>query len=180
VIGIAFLAGLDSGGVGILFVDQNASHAVADGLSWETAFRSVGAALAAAREGDEVWVAQGVYPERIVLRSGVELYGGFAGAETNRTGRDWMRHPTILDGSLGLSDWERLEAVPPASVVRIPAGATAHTRLDGFTVINGTAGFGAAVYIEGGSPVVANNTIVTNVASGIIGGGGILCLEPIG
>ena len=58
------------------------------GNDWDHACHTVTAGLAAAISGDEVWVAKGVYVERITLKDGVALYGGFAGTETARDQRD--------------------------------------------------------------------------------------------
>jgi parallel beta-helix repeat protein len=137
-----------------------------DGLSWATAKRTVQAGLSVATAGDEVWVATGTYVERIMLQVGVGLYGGFAGVETNRSQRNWTANPTILDGNQG------------ASVVTSPPAATTSTRIDGFTIRNGSGTLwdsiprGGGIYCSYSSPTIANNTITTNNASK---GGGIYC-----
>ena len=107
---------------GILHVTPAGSDA-ANGLAWAAAKRTVTAALGAAVANDEIWVAQGTYPERIQLKNEVALYGGFAGGETLREQRDWNLRPTILDGGKG------------GIVVRceIPF-ATPATRIDGFVI----------------------------------------------
>ena len=66
-----------------------------NGKSWATAYRAVQDGIDAAQEagGGEVWVAKGTYKptsgtDRTVSfqwRPGVELYGGFGGAEARRT-----------------------------------------------------------------------------------------------
>jgi hypothetical protein len=106
----------------------------------------VTAALAAAVAGDEIWVAQGTYPERIQLKSEVALYRGFAGGETPREQRDWHLRPTILDGGKG------------GIVVRceIPF-ATPANRIDGFVIRNGR---------------IDNNPQVSNQAAVFPTGGG--------
>jgi hypothetical protein len=147
---------------GILYVNQRATGAETNGQSWSTAYRSVQAASVIATGGDEVWVAAGTYLGSVQLKAGVALYGGFAGTETIRAQRDWNVHRTILDGQ------------DSNNVVIVPVNATAATRLDGFTLLHGRADYGAGVYCAGGSPVFANNTIVQNNATGIVGGGGIL------
>lgn len=134
----------------------------ADGRSWATARRTVTAGLALAQPGDEVWVAAGLYPERIHLRNEVALYGGFAGSETARNLRDWNRHLTILDGGKA------------GIVVRCEvAGASPDTRLDGFVVRNGSGVLGGGIACTATSPTLANNTILGNVSLGP--GGGICC-----
>lgn len=133
-----------------------------DGLSWATAKRSVQAGLNAAEPLDEVWVQAGTYYENIILRPCVALCGGFAGNETARSQRDWNANVTILDGG------------QKGSVVFVPPGSPATTRIDGFSIRNGTAHMGGGVYCAG-SPVIANNTIEQNNGSTSATGGGIYC-----
>jgi len=91
-----------------LYVNHAATGAN-DGSSWADALTELQSALAAAQSGDEVWVAQGTYlptqtSDRSISfepRSGVRLYGGFAGHETDPSQRDWDAHPTILSGDIG-------------------------------------------------------------------------------
>ncbi|HOW73325.1 MAG TPA: right-handed parallel beta-helix repeat-containing protein [Phycisphaerae bacterium] len=139
-----------------------------DGASWSLAKRTVRAGLSTARAGDEVWVAAGTYVERITLKAGVGLYGGFAGVERARFQRNWATNRTILDGN------ER------GPVVGSTSGATASTCIDGFTIRNGRggAGTGVGIYCSNGSPRISNNTIVGNTATATASsghGGGISC-----
>ena len=133
-----------------------------DGLSWATAKATVEIGLATAQSGDQVWVATGKYVERIILKNGVGLYGGFVGSETALGQRNWKANPTVLDGNqLG-------------SVVTASSEVTATARIDGFTIRNGNAaGVGGGIYCTGSSPVIANNTITENTAGTY--GGGISC-----
>ena len=130
-----------------------------DGRSWATAKLTIVAGVSSAVAGDEVWVAFGTYNERVRLKAGVALYGGFAGMETELAQRNWVANPTILDGSAG------------GSVVTSPPWATAATRIDGFVLSNGTGTlndsgrYGGAVYCLASSPTIANNTITGNIAT---------------
>lgn len=134
----------------------------ANGLSWAAAKRTVAAAIGAAAAGDEIWVAQGTYQERIQLKNEVALYGGFAGGETLRGQRDWSSRPTIIDGGKG------------GIVVRceIPF-ATPATRIDGFVIRNGQGVLGGGIACTRTRPTIANNRIIQNVSAGP--GGGICC-----
>jgi hypothetical protein len=70
-----------------------------NGSSWANAYPNLQAALTAAVNGDEIWVAAGIYKPTLTttagdartatfqLKNGVELYGGFAGNETSRNQR---------------------------------------------------------------------------------------------
>ncbi|MFP8876133.1 MAG: hypothetical protein VCB99_04305, partial [Myxococcota bacterium] len=75
---------------------------------------SVQDALLYSETGDEIWVAAGTYypdygdavfeDDRFAafeLKSGVSLYGGFAGTETQRGQRDPDANETILSGAVG-------------------------------------------------------------------------------
>lgn len=150
----------------IIYVDRDAPGPNHDGLSWTTAFMNVSDGLADADPGDEVWVADGTYLERITLVPAVGLYGGFRGSESSRDQRNWNANVTILDGQAA------------GSVVVVPAGAPMSTTIDGFTIRNGKAASGGGVYVVEASPMIANNRIVNNVSDGgeYSGGGGIYCL----
>ncbi|MCX6376223.1 MAG: chitobiase/beta-hexosaminidase C-terminal domain-containing protein, partial [Armatimonadetes bacterium] len=129
-----------------------------DGSTWNLAKQTILAGLNAADFGDEVWVAGDSahpYYERITLKAGVGLYGGFAGAETHRSQRDWNANVTVLDGRLG------------GSVVTSPANAPAETRIDGFTITLGQSALGGGIFSgERSYLVVANNVITDNYAQG--------------
>ncbi len=128
------------------------------GADWEHAKATVTAAIQAAGAGDEVWVAAGVYPERIRNRvSGgmsvdIALYGGFAGDETTRENRDLAANQTILDGGGG------------GSVVTIDSSAGPGMRIDGFRIRNGKAGQGGGISVLSSAPTIVNNSILGNVA----------------
>ena len=90
----------------------------ADGSSWGKAYPDIHLALAAARNGDKVWVASGTYPVARVsdvdpanrvfrLALGVSMHGSFPnreqieGDESRRdhlNDRDFVAYPTILTG----------------------------------------------------------------------------------
>jgi len=128
-----------------------------DGSTWTLAKQSVQAGIdAASAAGGEVWVAEGTYYERITLKPFVNLYGGFAGSETERTLRNFKAHPTIMDG--------RQEG----TVVTVNYSGYLLNRIDGLTIRNGQGG----ILCSYSSPAIANNTICGNSGAS---GNGILC-----
>lgn len=122
-----------------------------DGSTWELAKKTVTDALTAAVSGDEVWVAKGSYAERITLKNGVSLYGGFDGSETHRDARDWIANVTAL-------------GVQGGYIVTSPAGVTAATVMDGFTIKESSTG---GIYCVDSSPTITHNTISNNSRGGI-------------
>lgn len=164
VIGSA-LVFLPSARADVLRVSTFAPPAGQDGRSWSTAFVKIQDAVDAASSGDEVWVAEGAYNATVTMKEGVSLYGGFAGSETAREQRNTATNPSILDGTDLRS-----------GLVLIPAGATAATVLDGFTLRNAYSASnvfrGGGVTCMGGSPVISNNRFWSNYAQQ---GGGVYC-----
>jgi len=146
----------------VIYVNAAATGA-GDGSTWADAYVAVQPALDAAQAGDQVWVAAGRYIGCIRLKEGVGLYGGFAGTEDpngfDLTTRSVAANRTILDGDQA------------GSVVTGPSGATNACRIDGFTITNGNAISGGGVFLYSSSPLIANNTIISNKAR--YGGGGL-------
>jgi predicted outer membrane repeat protein len=186
-----------AGAAGIHYVKANATG-TKTGLSWADAYTDLQAGLAAAEWGDEIWVAQGTYKPTtgtlrtvsFVLKSGVGLYGGFTGGETERDQRDWNANATVLSGDIGTT-------ATTDNSSRVVVGAYL-TVLDGFTITGGnsssgdgggmynkdcsptvtnctfsgnTAGSGGGMYNTGGSPTVTNCTFSGNTTYRGIGGG---------
>ncbi|GBC94004.1 hypothetical protein HRbin15_02509 [bacterium HR15] len=148
----------------VIFVSPQGNDANS-GITWASAKRTVQAGIDAAvppqgYPGRQVWVKAGVYNERISLRSGVHVYGGFAGWETERSQRNLLANESVLDANNA------------GTVVTIPANTTDAT-LDGFTVRNGNrADGGGGVYMLGnGSVVISNNLILNNTSTSASGGG---------
>lgn len=168
---------LAAGAGAVVYVDKSAPGG--DGSSWPNAFNTLQPAIDTAYAlGEEVWVAMGDYKEvrhasppgmpseddngSLVIRPGVEIYGGFAGDETQRDQRDWETNIAIINGSTARS------GAPACHVVIITDGV-----LDGFTVTGGSVtqfmactNAGAGIFISGGAPVIRNCVITGNSASG--------------
>ena len=140
-----------------------------DGMSWETAFDHPQDALDAARDGDQVWVAQGIYGpldptggEVVRLESGVVVLGGFTGTEFQADQRAPGSAVTVLDGQ--------------GSSFHVVTGAD-RAVIDGFTVTGGSAVgnmpqsssggtySGGGMFNAGVSPEVRNCLFVGNTAS---------------
>jgi len=136
-----------------IFVRIDAPGPLHDGKSWDSAFLTVQEGLDAAQPGDEVRVAQGVYPERIRLRSGVRLLGGYRAENDSRNNR---RFVTVLDG-------ER-----KGSVVTADNSITQAATIDGFTIRNGSGTLvsgvecGGGIYSTAAALVVSNNILTDN------------------
>lgn len=145
----------------VLHVKSGAPGPNHAGLSWPTAYLKVQDALNAAHAGDEVWVSAGVYSEKITMKEGVGLFGGFVGTEVARDERDPAAHVSGLDGG------------GKGTVVTFPTGATAASVLDGFTIANGapagSSDNGGAVVCSGASPTLSHNVFQQNSArTGVI------------
>jgi len=136
-------------------------------------------ALAHAAAGDEIWIAAGTYTptngaDRTAafhLQDGMALYGGFAGAELARDERDWISHPTILSGDLGILG----DPSDNAYHVLLRSSAGAVAVLDGLIVRGGNADGanpndrGGGLYNDHGRLTLANLTFEGNAAG--LGGG---------
>lgn len=156
---LAFAA-VGSASAATIYVNKDAINPYPDGTSWTSAFTTVQAGLNATAAGDEVWVAKGTYVENITLKTGAALYGGFVALETELNQRDFKTNETILDGNQS------------GSVVTSPVGATQSTRIDGFTIRNGSGTavavlfgygyYGGGLYCNKSSPTITNNVIKEN------------------
>ncbi len=161
-------------GFGVVrYVDKDAVGAN-DGTSWSNAYVSLQAALLAATYGTELWVAAGTYKPNLTnrdvsfaLKSGVGVYGGFAGGETDRSERNAALHVTTLSGDLGPGSGSDTFHVVTATSV------DASAVLDGFTITSGNANganpYGGGVLLDSSSPRIESCTITGNNAG--TGGG---------
>lgn len=143
--------------------------------SWKDASSDLNAVLFAAVAGDEIWVAEGTYLPTLtnnrniafVINSGIKVYGGFEGNETNRTQRNHKKNVTILSGDIG-----SIIAKDNSYTVVYLKNANSETTLDGFIIeggfANGANGHETAVKCGGGlfndgsgergqsTPIIAN------------------------
>ena len=97
------------------------------GNTWANAKKTIQEALDRTYPGEEIWVAQGTYVESLRLRSGIAVYGGFAGTETLRSQRSQdPRLSIVMPDPGGSSAWKYLSGVSLE-------GVTTAT-LDSFTI----------------------------------------------
>ncbi|MCD7971777.1 MAG: hypothetical protein LUG18_03795 [Candidatus Azobacteroides sp.] len=133
-----------------------------DGSSWANASDDPQAMINMSASGDEVWVAKGTYlpthtaagwtedaptgvnpnlkdqNNAFVLKSGVKVYGGFIGNETEVGQRNWITNRTILSGDFNGNDVGNNASDPASSEnayhIIISVGNEKGTVLDGFTI----------------------------------------------
>ena len=173
----------------ILYVKYN-SVGANNGANWLNAFTSLQSALNAATSGDQIWVASGIYTPsysydfenttrfyHFRMKSGVAIYGGFAGNESsnfNLSNRNFVTNQTILSGDIGIigdnSDNCYHVFFNPSEL-----GLTNTAILDGFTITNGNANgpephtYGAGIYNNNSNSKFTNCIITNNIA--LFGGG---------
>ena len=93
-----------------IYVDTEA-EGTENGRSWTNAFVHLEDAIAIASEGDEIWIAKGLYlPSQssdttgITMLDGMSLHGGFAGGESSLDEADPTTRLTILSGDIDGDD----------------------------------------------------------------------------
>ena len=187
---------------GVLYVDRSSSCTTTCGGSWADAYPHLQDALAVAVSGDQLWVAEGVYyPDEgtgqtdndvlsiFTIQTGVAVYGGFAGTETQLTQRNPALHLTILSGDLQQDDLNSDGNFIDENYLDIRNDNALHvvqlsntdqtTFLDGFVITAGNAnganpapnaGLGGGVLALNASPVLENLIISGNNATNSGGG----------
>lgn len=166
-----------------IYVNQNATGAN-DGTSWTNAFTDLQEAIDSANANDQIWVATGTYyptkdkngnaspsnnrEKTFYIDKNIQLYGGFAGSETQLSQRNWNFNLTFLSGNLGSSG-----SISDNSyhVVRSKDLNTS-ARLDGFAIKDGYANTsslssdeyrsGAGIYNHNSDWTIANCFITDN------------------
>jgi hypothetical protein len=152
------LAAPGMAGATVWYVNAAAPGPAHDGTSWATAFLHVQGGLNAARPGDEVWVAQGAYPESIHFPGQrIALYGDFRGDETDRSQRA-LEAKTLLPPSTG------------DVVVTMGADAAGAT-LDGFQVYGVAPQSPTGIWCDAAGVTISNNGLRACGAFGAVGGG---------
>ena len=147
-----------SASAGVIYVDPDAIG-LPTGTNWFNAYRMVGTALAAASDGDEIWIASGRYEPPMsgwTLNVGASVYGGFTPGATDLDDRDPIGTPTVLDADLGEDDapgfLNRSDNAERVLTVDAPGGSV---RLDGL-VIRGCDGWAAVEVAASDGATVAS------------------------
>jgi len=189
---------------GVIRVKTDGTTTWLCGDTWASAC-ALQTALANAVSSDEIWVAAGTYTpagpggDRTVsfeLKSGVGLYGGFAGSETSRDQRDWNANLTTLSGDLNGDDASGGSNAENSYHVVHAYRVDAESVLDGFTITGGNADYvsfplwtemGGGMFNEGdylhspyapSSPTLSNLIFSGNHALGYGGGLGEMAGSP--
>lgn len=160
----------------IIYVDQDASG-FNNGGSWQHAYTDLQEALQDAIAPQQIWVAGGLYKPTLtsdrsasfVLKTGVHLFGGFAGTENDVFQRVSTNPPSVLSGDLNGNDVVDSNGVRyfAASVNETNSAdnsyhvmrcdnLTERTILDGFTITAGHANDNTSSNQSGGGILVNN------------------------
>lgn len=184
----------------ILNVKENAGAYNAlstNGKGWSRAI-SLQSALAIAEPGVQIWVAAGMYkpvvpvdPSNLSLeerqtsfqlKSGVDVYGGFAGTEHTLEDRNFETNVTILSGDIdnGLDNFHYVpDLMHPENFYHENIGNNSwhvvkgadDAILDGFTIQSGGYGeglvYGSGLYNENCSPTLNNLRFYANSLGGL-------------
>ena len=73
-----------------------------NGKSWSTAVKNITTAIQIAPAGGNVWVEEGTYQETVVMKNGVNVYGGFNRTESG-IGDRGTRRSTILNNTFAMA-----------------------------------------------------------------------------
>ncbi len=166
--GVAVMGGLFGGHAvagGVTYVNGALATGANNGTSWADAYRGIGGlqtALVGSSAGDEVWVAAGRYVpstsgnrfSSFLLKSNVELYGGFDGGEVSRAQRDIAANETILSGDLSGNDpnvAENSYNVVDGNFAQVTAV------LDGFSITGGNANHGSSMLDQVGAGMIVRD-----------------------
>jgi|GEM_PF-1483697 len=156
----------------VRYVKANAAGAN-NGNSWANAFTSLNSALAAAVNGDEIWVAAGTYKPSgsgdinvsFSVTKVLTILGGFVGNELVASARNANSNPTILSGDLSGNDTGPggNQGDNSKRVVVFVGDSGANVVLDGFRITGGNASVvngpdaGAGIYVGTACVAVIRN-----------------------
>lgn len=152
---------------GIKYVDINATGNN-NGTSWTDAYTDLNSLLSNLSEGDEIWVAKGVYNpgssasnDYFINQDNVKIYGGFAGTETDLSERDrsliHTTNATIFSGDITGNDDNSVtynNSTRSENSLKVFTLTGNNVLFDGFTIADGYADgtvgnnrYGAGVFL---------------------------------
>lgn len=131
------------------------------GASWALAKKTITAAINAASDGDEIWVAVGDYRESVTIKSSIALYGGFSGTETEWDQRRISRYKTTIDPNF------------TGTAIKV-ATQMNEAVVDGFVIQRGLGESGGGIYCYNSYVTISNNVITAN-RNTTGNGGGVSC-----
>ena len=126
----------------VLYVKADATG-TNTGTSWADAYTDLQSAITTADNGAQIWVAVGTYrpgtnrDDYFELKNGVEIYGGFIGAETQLAERDYIHNESILSGDIGTVG----DSLDNSYTVVYSLGTDENTIVEGFTIQGGNANY---------------------------------------
>jgi hypothetical protein len=160
---IAVLCSAHSASAAVRYVDASLVTGLNNGTSWVDAYQgstAVVTALSASVSGDQIWVKAGTYKPTTTstrtiwhtMKTGVALYGGFAGTETMVSERNIAANVTTLTGDLLGNDNGTVANMADNAYHVVVASSVANTAiLDGFSIVGGYAnGLTTSNYDKGG------------------------------
>ena len=73
------------------------------GINWKNAYKTINSAVNNAKDNDQIWIAEGVYVEDLVIdKKKIEIFGGFKGDE--QKGWHKKNHKVKIKGSIQLTN----------------------------------------------------------------------------
>ncbi len=168
---------------GIVYVDYTKNG---NGSSWNNAVAELSDALVAAKYNtaiEQVWVAKGDYFPKynrnyrnldcnltnrnnaFVLVDNLKLYGGFAGGETDTSGRNFLLNTTVLDGNINSA---ALNTDNCFNII-INNNTIGTTVLNGFTVTNAYGNGSGAMENVNANPIISDCLFSNNYTNGLGG-----------
>ncbi|MEO7254284.1 MAG: right-handed parallel beta-helix repeat-containing protein [Casimicrobium sp.] len=125
--------------VAVAAISVVGAHSAATVISVPANQSSIQSAIDVANEGDTILVAPGTYFERINLRGKAIALRSQGGPQV-----------TVIDGQSA------------GTVVTLDSSETRNTILEGFTISNGAASFGAGIYLLNSSATIRRNVFFNN------------------
>ncbi|MGB0430646.1 MAG: T9SS type A sorting domain-containing protein [Bacteroidia bacterium] len=145
-----------------------------NGNNWNNAYTDLQDAISASKDGDEIWVAEGVYvpgnstSDFFRMKSGVSIFGGFMGKETAQAQRNPLEYKSVLSGEIGTADKD-----DNIKRIMVISDLSKQIVVSGFTISDGYAEdfIASGVEIEASSPIFTwctfeNNTNLGGFSSG--------------